>query len=411
MEFDSIYTITIHQGSRQGPCEPTISINPINLDFIVAGSVLDNVYKSFDSGKTWELSTLKSTFGVFGDPVVRHTKTGAVLYAHLSNPAGKAYSSPAFLDRIVVQKSVDDGITWSNGSFPKVDSAKDHDKHWVALDPISGNILMSWTEFDRYGSKDASDRSRILFSSSSDEGKTWSDAVKINEFEGDCLDDDLTTEGAFPAVGVDGQYYVVWGFDSKLYLDISQDQGKTWMTKDKVVADQIGGWSLDIPGIDRANGMPIIDCDHSNSLYKGRIYISWSDQRNGVGDTDIWLIHSEDSGQSWSSPIRVNDDKPGKHQFFSAMDVDQTSGYLYFVFYDRREHMDNFTDVYLAYSIDGGSTFVNKKISETPFLSEPYVFFGDYNDISAHSGRIRPIWTRQDGRKLSVQTAIINVKK
>ena len=68
---------------------------------------------------------------------------------------------------------------------------------------------MSWTEFDNYGSTSSSDSSRILFSFSSDSGNTWSTPLKICDQEGDCIDDDNTVEGAVPAVGPNGEVYVV----------------------------------------------------------------------------------------------------------------------------------------------------------------------------------------------------------
>lgn len=412
LRLDSVRLVTIDQGPRIiGPCEPSISVNPTNTLNMVAGSVLDRHYHSFDGGKTWTNGRLTSMLGVYGDPVVKHTKTGRALYGHLSNPAGKAYTSPEFLDRIVVQVSDDGGVTWQEGSFPRADRTKDHDKHWIGVDPVSGDILMSWTEFDKYGSSDSSDRSRILFSVSRDNGDSWSDAVVVSEFEGDCLDDDKTTEGAVPAAGIDGTFYIVWSFDSKIYLDRSFDKGRTWQDKDKIIAVQPGGWSISIPGIDRCNGMPVLKADHSPGKYRGNLYVSWSDQRNGEVDTDIWCMTSADSGETWSAPVRVNDDPPGRHQFMSWMDVDPVSGVLWFVFYDRRAHQDEQTDVYLAYSTDGGKTFVNKKISEKPFLPQPVLFFGDYNDISAYNGVIRPIWTEQEGKTLRVRTALVNVKK
>lgn len=407
--FDSIKVVTIDQGPKAiGPCEPSISINPINSNHIVAGSVLDNVYVSYDGGENWVIDKLKSTHGVYGDPVVRFNNEGFALYAHLSNSAGKAYKSMEFLDRIVVHQSRDGGHTWNDGNFPKVDHTKDQDKEWMTVAP-HGTILMSWTEFDKYGSKDTIDKSRILFSKSVDGGITWSDGFAISELSGDCLDGDNTTEGAHPCVGIDGTYYVAWSYNGKIYLDISKDMGQSWMNKDKIVANQIGGWTFDVPGVGRCNGMPVMDCDYSNGPNKGRLYISYSDQTNGENDTDVWLIYSDDKGETWSEPTRVNDDGRGKHQFFSWMDIDQSNGNLYFVFYDRRNYEDTSTDVYLAYSNDGGRQFHNMRISEKPFIPDGKVFFGDYNDISAAKGRIRPIWTRQDGKILSVQTAIINV--
>ena len=67
------------------------------------------------------------------------------------------------------------------------------------------------------------------------------------------------------------------------------------------------------------------------------------------------------------------------------MDIDQTNGNLHFVFYDRRNYTSSLTDVFLAYSGDGGETFTNRKISESPFLPFSDIFIGDYNNITAHN--------------------------
>ena len=89
------------------------------------------------------------------------------------------------------------------------------------------------------------------------------------------------------------------------------------------------------------------------------------------------------------------------------MAVDNETGYLYIVYYDRRNYDDNQTDVYLAYSTDGGASFKNIIISEKSFMPQEDRFFGDYNNISAHEGIIAPIWTRMDAGKTSVWTTVI----
>ncbi len=393
-----------------GPCEPSICINPANPQNIVAGSILNRIHISNDGGKTWTSDKLKSSLGVYGDPVVRIGPKGNVYYSHLSNPKGKAYASVEFLDRIVVQTSTDEGQTFNDGTAPSNDRTKDQDKQWLYIDPEDGTILMSWTEFDKYSSKEPEDKSRILFSQSKDGAKTWSPPVDISDVDGDCIDDDDTTEGAVPVRDKDGNIYVTWAHGDKIYLDKSTDDGRTWLPNDILVAEQFGGWTLDIPGINRCNGMPILGIDRSGSKHDGTLYMNWSDQKNGADDTDIWLVKSVDGGKTWTDRKRVNDDAPGKHQFFSWMDIDPMTGYIYIVFYDRRAHTDNNTDVYIAYSTDGGETFVNQKVSESSFLPNDNVFFGDYNDISAHNGIIRPIWTRLDKGTLSVWTALIEMK-
>ncbi|NUO83534.1 T9SS type A sorting domain-containing protein, partial [candidate division KSB1 bacterium] len=135
----------------------------------------------------------------------------------------------------------------------------------------------------------------------------------------------------------------------------------------------------------------------------------WSDQRNGDNDTDIWLAKSTDHGQTWSAPIRVNDDGPGRQQFFTWMTIDQANGALYFVFYDRRNYGDNRTDVFMAVSQDGGESFINFKVSASPFTPREEIFFGDYTNVAAHNNVVRPIWTRLHNAELSMMTALIDL--
>jgi len=403
-----IKAVLIEQGNFFSPCEPSISINPTNPDNIVAGAILDKVYVSNDGGLSWTKDRMKSTYGVYGDPVLRADYVGNFYYAHLSNPNGRPFRDTAFLDRIVIQKSTDGGKSWNDGSFTLPRSPKDQDKQWMIIDPADNSIYISWTEFDLYNSPLETDRSRILFSKSTDSGESWSFPYNISELEGDCLDDDQTTEGAVPALGPEGQLYIAWSYDEKIYFDKSYDKGESWLDNDILVGDQAGGWSYNIPGLMRCNGLPVTVADRSGGKYSGNVYVNWTDQRNGTDDTDVWLAISEDEGESWSKAIRVNNDKAGKHQFLSWMEVDQSTGYIYVVFYDRRHHDDNATDVYLAWSDNGGKSFKNIKINASSFTPSATIFFGDYNDISVYEGRVRPIWTQLDNGRLSVWTAIIN---
>lgn len=395
-----------------GPCEPSIVINPKNPKNIIAGSILNRVHYSKDGGKTWTNTPLTSkTHGVFGDPCLITDKEGNVYYFHLSDPSGKGWANPSILDRIVCQKSTDGGKTWNDGAGIGQNGIKDQDKEWAVACHKTGNIYVTWTQFDVYGSKKQTDSTHILFSTSSNQGNTWSEPIRINQIGGDCIDDDKTVEGAVPCVGLNGEVYVAWAVNDKIYFDYSTDAGKTWQAQDIVATDIPSGWAIDIPDINRVNGMPVTGCDISpKSPYKGTIYINWSDQRNGKDDTDIWLVKSNDGGKTWTKPKRVNDDGAGKHQFFNWIAVDPITGYIYIVFYDRRNYNDSQTDVWLATSTDGGETFKNEKISEKPFKPNKFTFFGDYNNISAYKGVVRPIWTRLDGTKLSVWTALIHKK-
>ncbi|MBK9096854.1 MAG: T9SS type A sorting domain-containing protein [bacterium] len=90
------------------------------------------------------------------------------------------------------------------------------------------------------------------------------------------------------------------------------------------------------------------------------------------------------------------------------MTIDQTNGNLYFLFYDRRNYTNLQTDVYMALSSDGGDSFINFKVSETPFTPSQYNFLGHYNGVSAHNNIVRPVWTRIDNNLNSLWTALVD---
>ena len=398
--------IRVSQPSSTDPNETSIAINPLDTLNLVAGANIRYYYYSTNGGYNWTQGNLTSPLGVWGDPCVVFDLNGHCYFGHLSNPSSGGY----WIDRIVVQKSTNKDVTWSSGvGIGYNPPSRNQDKEWLTVDwtnsPYRNNIYVAWTEFDSYGSSNPQDSTRILFSRSTDGGLTWSAPVRVSDKGGDCIDSDNTVEGAVPAVGPNGEVYLAWAGPLGLVFDKSTDGGVTWGV-DKVITSIPGGWDFDVPGIYRCNGLPVTACDISNSPYRGTIYVNWSDQRNGTNNTDIFLVKSTDGGNTWSQPKRVNQDNTQTHQFFTWMTVDPATGYLYFVYYDRRNYTDNRTDVYLARSTDGGETFTEFKVSQSPFTPNSSIFFGDYTGIAALIGKVYPIWTRMDNNQRSVWIAI-----
>ncbi len=401
--------LQVSQPGTETAEEVVIAVNPVTPAQIAAGANLRFVFRSSDGGENWTEDLIDSPYGVFGDPCLIFDKLGRLYYAHLS------FSNPpemeSWLDRIVVHQSTDGGLTWNDGIGVGLNPPKDQDKPWLAVDrtnsPYSNNLYLAWTEFDTYGSSDLADSTHILFAASDWEGWTWSLPVRVDDAGGNCIDSDETVEGAVPAVGPWGQVYLAWAGNGKIWFDKSLDGGATFGA-DVVVCDQPGGWDFGIPGISRGNGLPITACDTSDSPYRGRIYVVFSDQRNGPDDTDVFLCASDDEGATWTSPFRVNDDPGPAQQFFPWLAVDQVNGTLAVIFYDRRNGAQDATEVYVARSTDGGQTFLNFPVSDTPFTPFSRVFFGDYIGVAAHAGKIYPIWTRMDGGLLSIWSGVVD---
>lgn len=413
--FSIIYSqfknIQVNNSSASQPNEVSIAVNPVNPNFISAGSNLNLFYSSNDGGHTWSQKLMNSVWRVWGDPCLVYDADGNLYFGHLSDQrnTGTGY----WIDRIVVQRSTTNGLNWDYdigvGFSPP---SRQQDKEWLCADfsnsQYRNNLYMAWTEFDKYGSSNPIDRSRILFSRSTNRGASWSSPIKISDSEGDCLDDDNTMEGAVPCTGPNGEVYLSWSGPLGIQFDKSTDGGLTF-SNDIHVANLNAGWAFDIPGIYRANGFPVTSCDISNSPYRGNIYINWSDQVNG--DTDVYFSKSVDGGSTWSSPKKVNNDHLPRHQFFNWMTVDPLTGKIYIIFYDRRDNSDpndTPTHVYIARSDDGGDTFSNYRISQYSFSPVNTVFFGDYTNIVAYDNKIYPIWMRMDGTKMSIWNSVIN---
>lgn len=389
----------------QGPTktleELSIVVNPANPDYWTGGAQVPLFYFTTpDDGKTWKYDRIKNgNTNVLGDPALTADKDGNVYMVYIGGWTDSG---------IYCQVSTDKGVTFP-GKSADVLAHKGlipfEDKAYPCADlsdnpETQNNIYVAWTQFSRYRGisymdamyKGFKDSSIILFSRSTDRGKTFSKPIRLDTKAGSATDDDHTNEGAVPAVGPNGEVYVSWACDENIYFVKSTDGGKTF-TKPIIATNIVGGWNIDIPGLDRSNGMPVTSCDIApNSPHKGTIYINWADTRNGTDNTDIFIIKSNDGGETWSKPIKVNQDSTKRHQFLTWMSVDPTTGYIYCVFYDRSRTKGNATEVTLAISRDGGQTWKNEIISEKPFIPYDTDFFGDYIGISAYSGRVRPFW-------------------
>ncbi|MCB0732960.1 MAG: exo-alpha-sialidase [Bacteroidetes bacterium] len=391
-----------HTGNANYPNEPTICIdrqNPLN---ITVGANINNHYVSDDGGRTWSDSLFTSKYGVYGDPVLQSTSYGGItLLAHLAFNTEKSIKAKNydFIDRIVVQRSKDGGKSFDDGNYAGLNGDRMQDKPWITVDEsiFYGQTYLTWTEFDKLGSKRKKYKSRIRCAVSPNLGETWGTAITISDSTGDCVDDDHTLEGATTAVGADGEVYCAWAGHHKIWFDKSSDRGVTWGT-DKVIAEQYAGWAMDVEHVYRTNGMPFLLSDLSHGKFHGRLYLVYGDR---VGeDANIYLIHSDDKGSTWSKPAIVHQGSlgGGKEQYMPNMTIDQSDGTLAIVYYDRRNVINNaFSDVYMSVSRDGGETFQDVRLNSLITASHGAgTFSGDYIDIDMYQGQVAVVWASYD---------------
>jgi hypothetical protein len=390
------HVVTITPAGQTGS-EPAIAVNPSNPKQVVGIGGGWAGY-STDGGQTFTAVQPAGESGRGGgDPSLAFDDKGNVFLSFLSiqrNGSASYWGHGPGGNGIWVRRSPDGGKTWDkdavgvkvwNGGEPDV-KLEDMPRIWADTQPKSpyrGNLYIAWIEWQI-------DKSIILFSRSTDAGRTWSEPVRISTRAGWPRDDNGAVVGVIGTVALDGTQYVVWNEGLNVTLASSRDGGRTFEESRPIfdVGPPYFGGAGGIPGVSRAMGFPQIAIDSR----AGTLFVTWSDFRNG--DVDVLIARSSDRGRSWTSPMRVNDDPihDGADQFLQWMAVDPVDGSVNVQFYDRRADPANRkTLITLARSTDGGKTFTNYQWSDEPFTGDN-AFLGDYEWLTAYGGRVYGIW-------------------
>lgn len=374
--------------------EPGIAVNRSNPQQVVA-VFQDNAHASYstDAGHTWQAAeeVAPKNFRVSGDVSTTFDNRGHAFICYIAfDKLGtfNYWAHGATRNGIFVRRSLDGGKTWEPEHIAVAEQASQpgipfEDKPYIVADQtksrFAGNLYVGWT---RWRLTD----SQMVLSRSTDDGKTWSAPVEIDAHPGLPRDDNGAAEGFAGAVAPDGTLYAIWSQDNDIMLSSSRDGGVTFSHARAIL--HTAPIMFAVQAVERANGFPEIAVDPKSK----RLYITWSDYRNG--DLDVFLSTSEDQGKHWSAPLRVNDDPvhDGADQFFQWLAVDATDGSVNVLFYDRRGDPENRKQiVVLARSTDGGRTFTNYAWTDEPFDASN-VFFGDYTGLAAYGGRVYGVW-------------------
>ncbi len=377
--------------------EPAIAVNPNNPNQVVGITGRWAAY-STDGARTFTPVQPAGEDGRSGgDASLAYDDKGNLFLSFLSiqkNGLPGYWGHGPGANGIYVRRSPDGGKTWDKnevaviewrGTEPDV-KLEDMPRIWADTHAQSrhrGNLYIAWIEWQI-------DKSIVLFSRSTDSGKSWSTPMRISTKAGYPRDDNGAVVGILGTVAPDGTQYIIWNEGLNVTLAVSHDGGKTFDPSRPIfdVGPPYFGGAATIPGIPRAMGFPQIGLDPKSAA----LYVTWSDFRNG--DVDVFISKSTDRGRTWTPPMRVNDDAvhSGADQFLQWMAVDPTDGSINVQFYDRRDDPANrATRVTLARSTDGGKTFTNYAWSDVPFTGDN-MFLGDYEWCVAQSGHVYGIW-------------------
>jgi hypothetical protein len=138
--------------------------------------------------------------------------------------------------------------------------------------------------------------------------------------------------------------------------------------------------------------------NHAGSPHFGRLYLVYTEEVGAESnDMDIMLRFSDNNGATWSAPIRVNDDPPGRSQFLPRISVDDTTGDISVCWHDARNSPTNTAmQVFCTVAPPTGATPVflpNAVISDGASTSNGAgVEFGDYSGLDYFGGVSHPVW-------------------
>lgn len=389
--------------------EPSIAVNPKDPSQVVVvyqggrqAQGVANAEYSTDGGTTFALAqgTHAADWRVQGDVTTTFDNKGHAFLCYLAfDHLGTTsyWAHRAGRNGIFVRRSLDGGKTWEKdaetvkawptGHEPNI-QFEDEPRIFADNSPKSryaGNLYVGWVEWQL-------EKSVMLFSRSIDDGRTWSAAKEVSVHPGLPRDDNGSLGGYLQAMASDGTIYAIWDDGNSIVLTESRDGGLTFSVPRKVV-DVGPPYFGDVPGVSRVEGFPQIAVDTSSGQNEGRVYVCWSDYRNG--DVDVFLSSSSGGAGAWSNPVRVNNDPihDGADQFYQWMTVDPITGAVYVMFYDRRDDpADRKTRVTLARSVDGGRTFDNYAWTDSSFEGQQ-TFLGDYTWLAAFDNHVYGAWT------------------
>jgi hypothetical protein len=363
-----------------------VAFNSKNSQYITA-SLGNAIYYSVNGGAAWERSA--ATFPAGAHSALIADSKGDLYYFLQTTEGG--------VNKIISYTSGDGGKTWSAGVPVNAESAKDQVAPNATLDD-KNNLYLTYIQFDKYASSDANCLSHVQLTTSSS-GKKWSTPQELSQSPGNCIDDHNTVAGSTAVVSFDGKEYCTWSNQNKIYLDRSFN-GKLWLTNDIAIIRQSEGCDENVTGGKRCSSAPVLSTDRSKSPYKGSLYLVWSDWMRS--DQDVLFVRSHNFGDNWTSLLKINDVEAG-HQYNPWLAVDQTTGYVYILYFNRDE--EGMTDIYLSYSTDGGSSFKNVKVSESAFKTDGALNASCH--VAAGKGTIVAVWTRSDQGKTSILTTTI----
>jgi hypothetical protein len=320
-----------------------------------------------------------------GDPWVGKSPDGNTFYLSglWMGYGGLAFYRGSFIDGVLVWR---DPVILS---FPPGSSFMD--KESFVVDPTSGFIYLTYTDFH--------DGQKIKVLRSLDGGDSWFDPVIV--YPGG-------SQGSFGDVDSLGNLFVTFQSGSTMKVARSGNYGDDWQTVASFPYTTVG-----ITFFDRSSDFPQLAIDRSGGARDGWVYVVWH-SRSPQNVLRPYISHTEDFGESWSTPIPVNSDDTTALHWWPSVSVD-AAGNVNVVYMDRRLNPGTgLTDVFLSQSTDGGSTFTDTRITDVSSNFQGVRFDGgfcytcDYIRAVSDGTKVYATWVDARNGDPDIYSAVID---
>ena len=368
------------------------------------GSYASNLYGcdrywSFDAAATWGGSMYAVGQTNMGDPAAAIGRNGWWYVGKINNAYGQS-----------VAYSINHGQTWTDVPVATVPGGwgdiLDKNHLWIDNSENSlyeGNLYAGWSAYV----SGSPNENQIEISRSTDHGLTWSVPVGISEH----VNAGAHNQGVNIHTGPNGEVYAVWiiydtwpSDETAIGFAKSLNGGVTWVPADRIQVNIKGirasGTSKDM----RVASFPCMTVDRSIGPNQGNLYVVWANIGvpgiNTGNDIDIYISRSSNLGDTWSTPVRVNQDPVGlgKEHFLPWITCDPLNGNLCVIYYDDLNVDSTQLETWVSWSYDGGLTWDDFRVSDVAFTPVPIAgnaidYFGDYIGIQAQNMKVYPVWT------------------
>ena len=453
-------TMTACSVGRRQQNEPSVAIDPMDTDIVVAGSndycasIVNNevwagYYRSTNGGQTWSLSLVPGypddtsaagvaspvhgTCGASGDPTQSFDGDGNLFYGFICFNRSKPINGGVYVARysdhgadydqtVLVKRGSPSGLFGAGLFQDKINLTADQTDG-----EFSDNVYVAWSQY--HGLQ--SGNNAVLFARSTDHGLSYTRPFKVTPNEhGTASFVDL-------AVGPDGTVYLAYltyPSSSRPTADVwllrSDDGGVSFTSPSHVASIELFD-SNQFAGatgtVDCGDGPFICESGFTFSRFfsnsavaadEDGVHVVWASEL-ATGQNKVFVRNSTDGGETFGSAATLDGVTVG-HQWFP--DVASAEGVLSVIFYDSRTdpaydpnrppgntasglNSGNVVQARVAQSSDGGETWSEQVVSTAgsnfgwkTHGSRRVGFWGDYLYVSAVPGAVNVVWT--DSRDL-----------